>query len=511
MSPASTILRRGDRSPAVARLQSDLAELGFKLAGIADGAFGPKTELAVREFQIYARFPTVARERPLPATSSYAARLEQAPNREPYGGHISGEADGATLQAVAYWKRERLRCPVVVEAWTMRGDVRQGDAPLAENIWFHDELRDHNPRIFVRDFSAYYPLVGGRTRDEPIVIGEYLDRVGGGGPHSRPPYHTWPECEVTPQALLGEDLAAALRHPARTSTFKVMRAVSEAECRGYLDSVNCWDNVFASLGPFHWAMGAVEWDNGGELGGFLAYLRAAYPDAYERGWGFFGVRPVRDWGADGAALFSSSTHRYSCRLALQGAGGVYETVPLDAARMNYFRTWHMFYRHLMAVRTSPDVRRAMWDMARMRIRDVLATPCGGGFHVTLPGGGQRPATIGDICTSERLVAAIVRWHIRYPAHMIRYGQAGAVLLAAIERVAQQARGKDVSTWNSEELLIAALRAAPEAPDTLEGVLEWPRWGRNPRNYRLDSTALGALSTRPGSFQLDATGLPPAPR
>jgi hypothetical protein len=509
MSPAPSILQRGDRSPHVKALQSDLAELGFTLVGAADGVFGPRTEVAVREFQIYARFASVASEQPGFAPSR-AARLQRAANEHRYQGLLSGQADTATLQAVAYWKQNRLRCPVVVEAWAVSGDDRQGSVPVAENLWFHDQFRDRGPRIFVRDVSGYYPAVGGRAPDDLIVLGEYLDHRDQGGPHSRPPHHTWPECEVTPEVLFGQDLAAVLRDPARTATFKVVRAVSEAECRGYLDSVNCWDNVFASLGPFHWAMGATDWKNGGELGGFLSYLRAAYPDAFERCWGFFGVRPAKDWGQSGAALFSSSTHRYSCRLALEGAGG-YQTVPLDAAQMNYFRTWHWFYRYLMAVRTSSDVRRAMWDLARMRVRDVLATPIGGGFHISVAGGGQRPATLGDVCTSERLVAAVVRWHIRYPAHMIRHGQAGAVLLAALERVAQRARGKDVSAWNTEDLLITELGGAPEAPGTLDDVLAWPRWGRNPRRYRLDSAALGPLSTRPGSFQLDASGLPPAPR
>lgn len=47
---AQPTLRRGSRGPEVAKLQRDLARLGFN-PGPADGIFGPRTEQAVRAFQ----------------------------------------------------------------------------------------------------------------------------------------------------------------------------------------------------------------------------------------------------------------------------------------------------------------------------------------------------------------------------------------------------------------------------------------------------------------------------
>jgi hypothetical protein len=44
------------------------------------------------------------------------------------------------------------------------------------------------------------------------------------------------------------------------------------------------------------------------------------------------------------------------------------------------------------------------------------------------------------------------------------------------------------------------------------VHDWPSWtapGKNPRHYALDPS-IGALDEAARSFQLDVTGLPPAP-
>ena len=41
---------------------------------------------------------------------------------------------------------------------------------------------------------------------------------------------------------------------------------------------------------------------------------------------------------------------------------------------NYFKTWHWFYRFVMAGRTVAGYRQRMWHMARIRLRDIMQTP-----------------------------------------------------------------------------------------------------------------------------------------
>jgi L,D-transpeptidase YnhG len=57
----SSALGRNSRGPAVLAVQQALIDMGFSLHGGADGAFGPQTHKAVRNFQVHARsaFPDV--------------------------------------------------------------------------------------------------------------------------------------------------------------------------------------------------------------------------------------------------------------------------------------------------------------------------------------------------------------------------------------------------------------------------------------------------------------------
>ncbi len=50
-TPMPALLKRGSRGEAVRSLQNELVARGYIPAGKADGVFGPKTEIAVRQFQ----------------------------------------------------------------------------------------------------------------------------------------------------------------------------------------------------------------------------------------------------------------------------------------------------------------------------------------------------------------------------------------------------------------------------------------------------------------------------
>jgi hypothetical protein len=377
--------------------------------------------------------------------------------------------------------------------------------------------------MYARDFSGYYAFPAGRVPADLVVLGDHATYLRWDGPRSTPPHQTWPEAEMLPDHLVGTALPGLGAD--QRSTYKVVRSVSEVECIGFFDSVNAYDNAFVSQGPCHWTLGIVDGAvSEGELCGYLSYLRHADPAAFARTIEFFGTRIDEDWldGGipNGRKLFSASSRKYTGWVALQQEGGGFARMPMTEADGDYFKTWHWFYRFLMAGRTVQGFRRRMWDMARIRVRDIRATPWGPGAAAVPDGhGGTRPPTIGDLYTSERAMAIILRWHIRFPAHIVNAGLAGARLRAAFARPAIPAPAGDPTTWTDaiEAQLVQGLRDEVAAThnagfiDTIDYVDNWPRWaaGPNPRSFALDP-GIGSLAVTRNSFRFDGAGLPPAP-
>ncbi len=545
----------------VRKLQEDLRSLGFSVVGAPSGTFDLHTEWAVRELQIYAKMPHVARVSPTaPANaqqgahlvtalgqhatqllSIYVASLEQAGNGAIYAGAITGVVDGATRDVIEHWLAHNFRCPVIVEAWSIRAGARS--SLTQSNIWRHDDLASSAPRMFVRDFSDHYAFPPTKSSTDMQPLGEFVTFGAHSGPRSEPPHHTWPEAEVTPDALIGRAALSA----AETSTFKVVRSVSEVECIGFLDCVNSYDNAFLSMGPCHWTLG-IESPSPplpnvapGELCGYLSYLRQIDPAAFSAAIEFFGVRATPDWAhggvANGAALFVSTQRKYAGRMARVTAAGAAVTMPDSINEWLYFKTWHWFYRFVMAGRTNTGYRRRIWDMARIRLRDIRNTPWGraGVANVGTPPH-ARPATIGDVFTSEKASAIILRWHVRFPAHVVSALGAAAVtpfthssagagshLDSALGRARSAASTLtwtgDPSLWTDdhERALVQGLLDEVAAVGNAElqrsvGVAAgFPVWsaGHNPRGFRL-TAPLTPHSDHRNSFDFDAAGLPPAP-
>jgi hypothetical protein len=503
----------------VDQLQTDLKELGFALVGTPDGVFGRHTEWAVREFQIYAGMEHVAQETtPGPGVPvGYLDRLSRVPvpPADRYTGPITGVANAATRAAILRWLAARWRCPLVVRAHVVVGG---GPGAVAhENVWLPADVPTSAFRVYARDFSRYYTLPAGTDPDALVVLSDRVTYLHWAGPRAVPPNHTWASAELLPEHLTGTPLAGL--SAAARSTFKVVRAVSEVECLGYFDAVNAYDNAFVSLGPCHWTWpiantaGATTTDPG-ELPAYLAYLREVDTAAYQSAVGRFGPTPSKVWGGTGAALFDTGSRKYQARVALPAEGGG-TTVPTAEADLDYFRTWHWFYRFQMAGRTIGGFRRRMWHMARVRVRDILAVP----MDLVAPG-----RTIGQVFTSELAVALLTRWHVRFPGYIIANGQAGSRVRAALTQAQASTPPLDWSGapvgWGEahEARLIAALRAiggneGGGLPTTLEQIVSWPAWAAggtaNPRRYALDPN-IGQLSRGRGSFQVDTSDLPPSP-
>jgi hypothetical protein len=532
----------------VKQLQRNLKTLGFDLVGTDDGSFGRQVEWAVREFQIYAGMPKLAREKDVAAgPPPYSARLEQVSNPRRYTGPVSGVVNLDTRDLISLWVRKRYRCPVIVEAWSVKtvGGKLQldkiwqqpaGTTPglkpgPADNMWLHAEIDSGSPRVFARDYSGYYDrdIPASRTPEidghpEIRVIGDWraLSTVFT-GPASLPPNHTWPSAELLPEDLMGQPLPAS--GPTR-ATYKAVRAASEVECLGFFDSLNAYDNAFVSQGPCHWTLGLVDVAShavdDGELCGYLSYLRENEPGAFAKALTRFGLNVKGEWkdanGIPNGQPLLKRDRKYASWVARQNESGGWDPVPLDEDEGNYYKSWHWYYRFQMAGRTNSAYRRRMWHMARIRLRDILSTPWGNTGTDDIPGAPN--ATVGDVYTSERAAGWLLRWHIRYPANVVRYSTADGFRAGDRLREAFGLSGLTAgppSGWGDAEeaaLLDGIERRytaiGGEFRTTMDYVRDWPgAWGTNPRRYALDPS-IGALATTRGSFALDTTDLPPAP-
>jgi hypothetical protein len=215
----------------------------------------------------------------------------------------------------------------------------------------------------------------------------------------------------------------------------------------------------------------------------------------------------------GAGLYNASARKYAGWVAMQSEDGFVRLAESEQEG-NLFKTWHWFYRFVMAGRTVEGYRRRMWDMARMRLRDLMTLPRDGA------GGSPR---LADLFTSERALAIILRWHVRFPAHIASGGRLGSRLQEALDSARSANSGLNwngpPSSWTDahESALLGALRSLAASAgggldETIQRVDEWPAWasGKNPFSYTL-SRDIGPLDTRRGSFRFDSDGLPPAPR
>ncbi len=529
----------------VRQLQEDLRALGFSIVGTPSGVFDRLTFWAVREFQIYASMATVARVRAgVPAEqrqgahlvtalgedtatnlSVYVSSLEAVTNDAAglYTGPKSGVVNAATRDAIEHWLDNNFRCPVIIEAWSVRRGAR--DALVASNAWAHDSVPNRAPRFFARDFTGYYVLPAGLDANAMQVIGDFATFAGKSGPRAEPPNHVIAEGEILPEPLTGD----AAPTGAALSSYRVIRSACEVECIGFFDCVNSFDNAFVSIGPCHWTLGIVNAGvartDRGELCGYLAYLANTDNAAFVRAFENFGARIDEDWAAtgvaDGADLFSSQ-HKFAAWISLQNEAGNFTALPRLEDEGNYFKTWHWHYRFVMAGRTIEGYRRRMWHMARTRVRDILRARWGAGVaQIPVAGGTPRDPTIGDVFTSECAVACLLRWHIRSPAHVVSARAAGDRLRGALTRAQTDNPALvwtgDPSTWtNAHEtaLLDALLAVAPaNVRDAFNYLRDWPNWltpGRNPRRFTLAAPIASALLRTRSSFSLDRTDLPPEP-
>lgn len=498
----------------IARLQSDLKTLGFEIVGPVDGKYGRNTFHAVREFQSYAKYARVGQVvRDAERKFDRLDPVETGNNR--YKGYVDGLANRETGDLLEHWLDSNWRCPVMINVWTI-DRLRTKQSLQAENVWrYNDYTSSSGPSVafFGYDLSGHFRNTG-TLDDGTVLLGYYNEFQGYGGPLSTPPRFTDPLAEITPERLVGRSYAALTA--AEQSTFRVVRAVSEVECYGFFDCINAYDRALVSMGPCHWTLGLVNRKtqppsiDKGELCGTLSYAAWRSRRAYEFYFSFYGVNARDNWIDEnghptGSRLFDPVQRKYSSWLSFIDASGNYSPVPNIEADGNYFKSWHWIYRYTAAMRESADLRKAIWDMARIRLRNV------GEIQLSVAGADRR---VDEVFTSELARALLHRWHIYRPSEIASSGPG-----LALQRILQTATRTQVeggwatnpARWTNDHES-ALLNAIDEATtklgnknlkQTMSEVRSWPQWWIDPRkNYRKYQLkdGLAALSSQRRSFQ-----------
>jgi len=431
------------RAKHVLQLQHDLVALGFRIrTKKPDGAFDFETELAVREFQIYSKMDFVAVQGSrLGPASYYGELLERHRNDAKYTGLVSGVVNAETRRRILFWQQQGYRCPVIVETWSLtKKKTRSKIVKGKDNIWHYKDVVDSGPRMYVRDFTNYYTTPSGKVSDGLVALGYYSRFRKLGGPSSEKNV-SWPESEITPQMFLRKPFTS-MTGPEK-STFKVIRAVSEVECGGRVDQMNAYDDAFVSFGPFHWVFAIFSYApvdksnpakgkklviSKGEIAAYFAFLKERDPGTFTKVCSFFGVDVTLDWNADGVPYFERSQRKYvKGKVKLQRESGFLEMPESGQEGMdfcNYFRSWHWFYRFVMAARTIPGFQQQMFDFAIFRLKNLLDMPVENFAFRDGSGSSYKPK-LAELVTSEQAVAMTLRVHVRAPAFVSHLGRAGA--------------------------------------------------------------------------------------
>jgi hypothetical protein len=443
----------------VSNLQTDLYALGFTSVGKnPDGVFGPITAMTLREFQIEATQDKVYATYDAPQTGTAIL-----PTIRRYRGPINGVSDLETAAALHSWitpsdppkhcldrggpGRGLLHILNPLTIQSRGGTTLVPGAVVNPDVWWFDQETRANttdktyPWVFAVDQLQRYTIPPTQILPGPdsgsVCIGRYTTQ-GGGGPVLelyKPGTQTLGQDPCWYSQLISRDnlVPPPLDPGAATvrSQYRVIRAVAEVECLGYFDVINSWDAARLSFGLFHWAFQTPQ---GGpsELGALLAYYKSIDLDGYAHDFGRFGIEPEKPW--DPKTFGAEVPAKYIARVAMYGlydSIGVIradQLIPLETGNLtatdylgDWLRSWRNIHRVAMALRTSQSLRRAQWQFASMRLADLLGLtwPVGGpDVPVVTVGAAQQAASVGQVFTSERAVAALIRWHVNYPDSLL---------------------------------------------------------------------------------------------
>jgi hypothetical protein len=505
------VLQIGDKNEWVAKLQADLSQLGFTGIGSADGSFGPRTAIAVREFQIAAS--QTENRVVLPDNKE---RTQEAIRR--YLGPVNGVVDEETATAIDLWLSPDarkscldpgapgrrgltgIRNPLTIQSRMREDGVKVIGSVVEPDLWEYNDEKTGTTYVYA--FDRLYPYVVPVDDTVPlnqtVAIGRYTTA---GGPIVDAPT-VWSSTKL----LFDHYKTAMIGMKALESEYRVIRAVAEVECIGHYEGLNAWDNARLSFGADHWILGS---HGLGELGAFMAFYQSLYPTAYERDFGCWGIQTEKPWN-DGADWEGASQAKYEGNLRLYGlrdAGGTIQPnypyilggksmYTSDDYALDYLRSWRALYRIVMALRTSAELRNAIWRFARLRLVGLLARAWDKErpSHVTV---GTLPAVFGDVFTSEESVAVLLRWHVNRPGDVINLNGATGHILDAFNEVFTGA------SINLSEQGSARTDRQKALCNTLQRIapVDAAKLGKSIENLRAYDGDKGRLKTDADSFTL----------
>lgn len=550
--------------------------IGFSFLGTVDqtGAVVKSTpvtedgdlwmEFAAREFQRYSRMPFVGKlivpapvpqpppgpnPQNAPVPVPYALTMQAAPNPWITAADVDGNhADPALVTLLDNWIGNGLRIPVIVSAWKLDHGRRNPYGLVAENIWLPKQCiytlkpgsskavkahraSDRAIAMFVTDYSGHFANA---------PVGNFV-RLGSYFPYTQDARKKPPRPEIPyggpgafTEATEAVNFTSLTRLPApgtpeQESNYRVVEAIARAEVNQFMDECNGYDAAILSSGIFQWTIGVI--DDGivgkGELGGFLALLErsAGTPtgDAFKALVTDMGLDLSHHWTDQTIAGVFDRTARVYRSYFTQKAGADWVRMT-DKQDAECFRGWHFFYRFRAATLYLDAYCKAMWVMARVRLRDLAATPWpDDADHIPqiTVGGVLRPANVGEVFCSELTMAMIARWHVNLPGAIVNSGEAGPKLQNAVNQLAARAAAaahpvplQPVDKWTSEEQRLLALflkNSAPRVKDKKTHQLKDSDIRRDLGNIMLGEYGdpSTALSDDP-SFTVDESELPKAP-
>ena len=258
--------------------------------------------------------------------------------------------------AIDLWRTSEGLNPVPV------GTVAQND-PNLSNRMFARDVSGYDDDTVDRNLGLYQPL---GTNDRMRVNNTF--RYGPNGNFGTVWNGEHDNAELRPDTM-GLD---AQPSAAQTQTFKVIRAVSEAETLGYADAVNAYDRaLFRSA---H-ATGTRFLESCRDFSPTSSSPARTPIRGHSAGSASAPSAPGTAWQARPTVSISTKLRAASSSLrevcSSQPAKVWRSCVRRNLEHSESFRHWHWFYRYAMAGRAVAELRAAMWSMTRMRLREVL--------------------------------------------------------------------------------------------------------------------------------------------
>jgi hypothetical protein len=161
--------------------------------------------------------------------------------------------------------------------------------------------------------------------------------------------------------------------------------------------------------------------SGGELCAFMGLLESKHPDVFDRCFAKFVLwGPVWDQSKAHGRPYTGRGPLLGGYVYTKDDAGKFSRNPAPRAisEAAWMRSWQAAYGLEMAGRTCTDFRATMWEYARRRIDAIRSLTAADAWLSTGSKAGNPKITFGDIFSSERGMALLLRLHVWRPAFLL---------------------------------------------------------------------------------------------